>query len=107
MKLLIQNLLKNYLNNYLGNDIVLSSIKEFIQENKYLESNQRQFETILEKNTSEDINWFFRTLVESRELIDYKFGKVIKTNDSITVNVINKTHTNAPISLYLRLTIPS
>ena len=90
----------NYLNNYLGNDIVLSSIKEFIQENKYLESNQRQFETILEKNTSEDINWFFRTLVESRELIDYKFGKVIKTNDSITVNVINKTHTNAPISLY-------
>ena len=37
----------NYLNNYLGNDIVLSSIKEFIQENKYLESNQRQFETIL------------------------------------------------------------
>lgn len=90
----------NYLNNYLGNDIVLSSIKEFIQENKYLESNQRQFETILEKNTLEDINWFFRTLVESRELIDYKFGKVTKTNDSITVNVINKTHTNAPISLY-------
>lgn len=90
----------NYLNNYLGNDIVLSSIKEFIQENKYLESNQRQFETILEKNTSEDINWFFRTLVESRELIDYKFGKVTKTNDSITVNVINKTYTNAPISLY-------
>lgn len=90
----------NYLNNYLGNDIVLSSIKEFIQENQYLESNQRQFETILEKNTSEDINWFFRTLVESRDLIDYKFGKVTKTKDAITVNVINKTNTNAPISLF-------
>ena len=90
----------NYLNNYLGNDIVLSSIKEFIQENKYLESNQRQFETILEKNTSEDINWFFRTIVETRELIDYKFGKVAKTKDSITINVINKTNTNAPISLF-------
>ncbi|MFD2909076.1 aminopeptidase [Flavobacterium ardleyense] len=90
----------NYLNSYLGNDIVLSSIKEFIQENQYLESNQRQFETILEKNTKEDINWFFRTVVETRDLIDYKFGKVKKTKDSITVNVINKTNSNAPISLY-------
>lgn len=90
----------NYLNNYLGNDIVLSSIKEFLMQNQYLESNQRQFETILEKNTSEDINWFFRTLIETRDLIDYKFGKVTKTKDSITVNVINKTKTNAPISLF-------
>ena len=90
----------NYLNNYLGNDIVLSSIKEFLMQNQYLETNQRQFETILEKNTSEDINWFFRTLIETHDLIDYKFGKVTKTKDSITVKVINKTKTNAPISLF-------
>lgn len=90
----------NYLDDYLGNEIVLSSIKEFIQENQYVESNSRQFETILEKNASKKIDWFFRTIIETRELVDYKFGKVSKTNDSISVNIINKTNTNVPISLY-------
>ena len=90
----------NYLDDYLGNEIVLSSIKEFIQENQYVESNSRQFETILEKNSSKKLDWFFRTIIESNDLVDFKFGKVSKTNDSISVNIINRTNTNVPISLY-------
>ena len=90
----------NYLDNYLGENIVLSSIQEFIHENQYISSNSRQFETIIEKNTPKDIDWFFRTMVETRDLVDYKFGKVSKTKDSISVKIINKTNTNAPISLY-------
>jgi glycine C-acetyltransferase len=39
----------NYLDNYLGDNVVLSSIQEFIQENQYISSNSRQFETILDK----------------------------------------------------------
>jgi hypothetical protein len=89
-----------YLDSYLENNIVHNSIKEFIQENQYFGTNSRQFETVLAKNSQKDINWFFRTVIESRDLIDYKFGKVTKTNDSISVNIINRTNTNVPISLY-------
>lgn len=89
-----------YLDSYLGNDIVHNSIKEYIQENQFFGTNSRQFETILLKNSPKDINWFFRTVVETRDLIDYKFGKVTKTKDSLSVNIINKTGTNVPISLY-------
>ncbi len=89
-----------YLDSYLENNIVHNSIKEFIQENQYFGTNSRQFETVLLKNSPKDINWFFRTVIESRDLIDYKFGKVTKTNDSISVNIINRTNTNVPISLY-------
>ena len=89
-----------YLDSYLGNEIVHNTIKEYIQENQYLGTNSRQFETIMLKNSPKDINWFFRTVIETRDLIDYKFGKVSKTEDSITVNIKNKTHTNVPISLY-------
>jgi hypothetical protein len=39
-------------------------------------------------------------MVESRDLIDFKFGKVTKTKDSISFKIINKTNTNVPISLY-------
>lgn len=89
-----------YLDSYLENDIVHNTIKEFIQENQYFGTNSRQFETVLLKNSTKDINWFFRTIIETRDLIDYKFGKVTKTNDSIAVNIINRTNTNVPISIY-------
>jgi hypothetical protein len=89
-----------YLDSYLENDIVHKSIKEFIQENQYFGTNSRQFETVLLKNSPKDINWFFRTVIETRDLIDYKFGKMTKSGDSISVKVINKTETNVPISLY-------
>ncbi len=90
----------NYLDDYLGKNIVQSSIQQFIHENQYISSNSRQFETILKRNSSKDIDWFFRTMVETRDLVDYKFGKVSKTKDSIAVTIINKTNANAPISLY-------
>lgn len=90
----------NYLDNFLGNQIVNSSIKEFMLLNQYSSSNARQFETILEKNAPQKIDWFFKTMIETRDLIDFKFGKVTKTKDSISFTIINKTNTNVPISLY-------
>ena len=91
----------NYLDHYLEHGIVSASIKEFMRHNLYSTSNTRQFETIVEKNAHQKLNWFFRTIIDTREIIDYKFGKVTKTKDSITFNLINKTHTNVPISLYV------
>ena len=90
----------NYLDNFLGNQIVNSSIKEFMLLNQYSSSNTRQFETILEKKAPQKIDWFFRTMIETRDVIDYKFGKVTKTKDTISLTIINKTNTNVPISLY-------
>jgi hypothetical protein len=90
-----------YLDSFLENEVVLNSIKEFIAMNKELNTSKYDFEYILNKNTSKDINWFFDTLIGTRELIDYKFGKVTKTKDSIKVKVINKTKTNVPTALYL------
>ena len=73
--------------------------KFYRKTHQYFGTNSRQFETVLLKNSPKDINWFFRTIIETRDLIDYKFGKVTKTNDSIAVNIINRTNTNIPISI--------
>jgi hypothetical protein len=69
-----------YLDSYLENDIVHNTIKEFIQENQYFGTNSRQFETVLLKNSPKDINWFFRTIIETKDLIDYKFGINVMRN---------------------------
>ena len=89
-----------YLDSYLENDIVIKSLKEFVALNKDLRTSKYDLEYILKNNSFKKIDWFFDELINSRELIDFKFGKVSKTNKTITVNIINKTKTNVPISFY-------
>lgn len=89
-----------YLDSYLGNNIVEKSIQEFISLNGECSSSKYEFEYLLKKNTKKDIDWFFTTLVNSRDLIDFKFGKINKKEDTIEVTIKNKTKTNVPISFY-------
>jgi hypothetical protein len=90
----------NYLDNYLGNDIVAKSIQEFITNSAECPTSKYDLEYILKKNTKEDINWFFETVINTRKLIDFKFGTVKKTDENVTVTIKNKTQTNVPISFY-------
>ncbi len=89
-----------FLDNYLQNGIVKKSIREFYSLNKAQQTTDKDFETILKLNTNKNIDWFFSTIVHSRELIDYKFAKVSKTKDSITFSIKNKTDLPIPIPIY-------
>jgi len=89
-----------YLNNYLDESIVPTGIREFYASNKGKQTNRADFENLLKSKTTKDIDWFFRTIIESRDIIDYKFGKVTKTSDSITMNIRNRTGTTVPIPVY-------
>jgi hypothetical protein len=91
----------NYLDKYLGSNAVPQSIEQFYNLNLTQQQTKREeFESILKSKTDKDINWFFDELVETRHLIDYKFGDVDKKKDSIKVTVKNVTGTKAPISFY-------
>jgi hypothetical protein len=89
-----------FLDNYLEHEIVNNSIRQFYIENKKKQVSRTDFERILKSNTDKDINWFFKTIINSREIIDYKFSNVSKTKDSITFSVKNKTGVLAPIPVY-------
>lgn len=90
----------NFLDKYLQNGIVKKSIQEFYTLNKSQQTSSKDFESILKSNATKNINWFFSTIVHSRELIDYKFAKVSKTKDSITFSIKNKTDLPIPIPIY-------
>jgi hypothetical protein len=89
-----------YLDNYLQNNILENSIKDFISLNKKQRTSSEDFKNILKNNSSKNIDWFFDSLVETREIIDYSIGKVTKTKDSIQFKVKNKYKSKAPISIY-------
>lgn len=89
-----------YLDNYLENDIVENSIHQFYNQNKQQVTTRNDFEKILKSNANKDINWFFKTIIDSRNIVDYKFTEVSKTKDSVTFTVRNKTNTVVPIPVY-------
>ncbi len=90
----------NYLDSYLGEDIVLQSIKDFIELNKDYQTNKTDFEMIVKEKAPKNIDWFFTTVIENRDLIDFKLRSVSKTEDEIRFRIKNKTNTNVPNSVY-------
>lgn len=91
----------NYLDDYLGNDAVINTIKQFYTQNQTSGgTNRHDFELALRQNTDKDVDWFFNSVIDSRDLIDYKIGRVEKSKDSLTVTLKNVTGTAVPVSLY-------
>jgi len=89
-----------YLDDYLGNHFMSNSIQQFNAQNKEKQTKRNDFETILKSNTNKDIDWFFNIIIDSREIIDYKFSKVSKTKDSVTFSLKNRTKVSVPIPIY-------
>ena len=89
-----------YLDNYLGNNIVSNSIQEFNVLNSQKTCGANDFETFIKSKTTKDIDWFFETIIDSREIIDYKFSNVTKTKDTVSFSMKNRTNTVVPIPIY-------
>jgi len=89
-----------YLDNFLNDSIVPKTVKEFYSSNVNKETSRSDFENRLKSNSGKNIDWFFNTVIDSREIVDYKFGEVTKTNDSITFQIKNRTGTTVPIPVY-------
>ena len=90
----------SYLDDYLNHDIVPNSVQEFYELNKKQQAERSDFERILSKNSSKDIDWFFKTIIDSRDIIDYKFSNVSRTKDSIQFSINNRTGVYAPVPVY-------
>ena len=89
-----------YLDNYLGNGSVANSIQEFNNRNAIGQTTENDFETLLKSATNKDINWFFKTIIHSRDIIDYKFSDVSKSKDSISFSLKNRTGVAVPMPIY-------
>ncbi|MBC7524747.1 MAG: aminopeptidase [Flavobacterium sp.] len=89
-----------YLDSYLGNGILQKTISDFMLYSYNNQTDHAKFESILKEKTPVNINWFFDTVINSRELIDYKFDVVSKSNETVSLSIKNKTQANVPIPIY-------
>ena len=88
-----------YLNNYLNDNSVEKSFKEFITLNENKQTDTNDFQAILKKNASQNIDWFFDNLIYSNKPIDYSFSKSKKTKENITVTIQNNSKITVPITV--------
>lgn len=90
-----------YLDDYLGENIVPNTITDFYNYNITNRiANRDDFRDILNTKTTKNTDWFFNTVVGTRDLIDFKFKKVQDEKDSLKITIKNRTKTDVPVSLY-------
>ncbi|TWO32820.1 M1 family metallopeptidase [Seonamhaeicola sediminis] len=90
----------SYLDDFINHDIVESSLTTFLKNTKLKETSTRAFESYIKSKTNKNIDWFFNDFINTRKKIDFKIGKVVKTEDSVTLTIKNKRDNSMPISLY-------
>jgi hypothetical protein len=73
-----------YLDSYLGQDVVPQSILAFYKQNQQQQVSAREFETLLKSKSHKNIDWFFNSVIKSRQIVDYKISSVVKTTDSVS-----------------------
>ena len=89
-----------YLADYLGEDLVDKTIVEFIAFAQQENASVDDFQKLLQKNSGQNLNWFFTTIINSREIIDYTFKEVSKTKDQISFQLKNRTNSFVPIPVF-------
>ena len=88
-----------YLADYIGPENVANSLKSYYAQFQLKESESIDFKSILESNTTKNIDWFFNEYVASDKRIDFKIVKAKKQGDSINLQIKNKNGAVVPISL--------
>jgi len=89
-----------YLDNFLERNVVPETIKEFYSFAARYQTDGKDFEFLLKTKAYKNIDWFLETVINSRDIIDYKFTDLEKGKDSVTVTLRNRTGTTVPIPVY-------
>ena len=89
-----------YLDSYVGQEVVPASIREFYELNLKQQATAKDFESILKAKSTQNIDWFFNSIIKSRQIVDYKIGSVSKSVDSVSFTLKNKTGLYVPIPIY-------
>lgn len=91
----------NFLSDYLEDNSLENSIREFYSVNQAQLTNSDSFRTILDKNASKNVDWFFEDYITTHKRLDWKINLVKKTEDSVLFRIKNKSKLNIPVPVYL------
>jgi hypothetical protein len=89
-----------YLDSYTNYVTVSPSIQSFYSKATQQYCHASDFEQLLRAQSVQNLDWFFNSLINSNQSIDYRFSKSKKKADKLELTLQNKTGTAAPIPVY-------
>ncbi|MBP6373137.1 MAG: aminopeptidase [Flavobacterium sp.] len=89
-----------YLDSYTNYLTVSPSIQSFYSKAIQQYCHASDFEQLLRAQSAQNLDWFFNSLINSNQSIDYRFSKSKKKADTLELTLQNKTGTAAPIPVY-------
>ncbi len=89
-----------YLSEYIGKENLNQSISEFVAYANDNQTDVNQLKTTIAAHTNKKLNWFYDIIINSRDIIDYKFDHVSKTETDISFSLKNRTNVSVPIPVY-------
>jgi hypothetical protein len=88
-----------HLGEFIGEDTLQSIVRSYVASNLDKPTSEEDLRRLISQ-TQKPTDWFFETSVHSREIIDYKITSVEKKNDSLLLNIRNRTGAEVPVPLY-------
>jgi len=90
-------LIFNQLEKYLGKDKFDKIIQEYYNTWKFKHPYPSDFKNIVEKNTRKNMDWFFKDLLSTDNIQDYKMKGLKKTDTGYQFTMKNLGKVNAPV----------
>ncbi|MDR3272804.1 MAG: hypothetical protein LBT29_04925 [Flavobacteriaceae bacterium] len=88
----------NFLSIYLGKEAFEETIRNLIQEKKGREITASDLQNSMEQNFNQNFDWFFENYIQNKDRVNFKIKKFSsKKDDSLEINILNKTNLPAPI----------
>ena len=71
----------------------------FIKQNKLIPFDQKKFKDHFQKASPKDLSWFFNEYINYKKPIDFSLKQVEKKDDSLVIEIENKSNINLPVKL--------
>jgi hypothetical protein len=88
-----------YLQNYLGREIYDEGVKSFYAKWKFKHPSTDDLQQHMEEISGKQLDWFFKELLVTDELIDYKIKNITVDGSQPKVTLQNKSNYNVPVYL--------
>jgi hypothetical protein len=86
----------NHLRHYLGDSTMDAGMHRYFEDNKFKHPYPKSLENALESTSGQDLDWFFKDVVQSKEKIDYGI-KSVKTAEAGTTVTLKNRGLNVPV----------
>lgn len=89
-----------YLDSYLEKEIVTKTFQQYFAYGSEYWTDRKDFEKLLKLNSEKNIDWFFSTMIDSKEAIDYKMKSVEQNENQVSFQLKNKFKSAVPVPVY-------